>query len=81
MTDQWDPMVSPQARRAGDTIDDLNLQCQEGDDGELLLSWNSFHPLALEVLNHWTMDEWLDVLRDEAGRIIRLYGEEPPDLW
>ena len=64
-----------------DEVESLDFQCVEGDDGEMLLSWNFWHPLALEVLNHWTMDDWLDVLRDRAGRIIRLHGEEPTDLW
>lgn len=64
-----------------DALENLDFQCVEGADGEMLLSWNSVHPLATEVLNHWTMDDWLDVLRHEAGTIIRLYGEEPTDLW
>ena len=81
MTDAWDPMISPQARRATDEVESLDFQCVEGDDGEMLLSWNSYHPLAMEVLNHWTMDDWLGVLRDRAGTIIRLHGEEPTDLW
>lgn len=64
-----------------DPLDGLDFACVEQDNGDLVLTWNQHHPLALEELNHWTMEEWVDVLRDEAGRMIRLYGGEPVDLW
>lgn len=64
-----------------DLLDDLNFECVEKDNGDLLLTWNEYHPLALEHLNHWTMDDWMQILCDEADRVIRLFGDEPTDLW
>ena len=64
-----------------DLLDDLNFECVEKDNGDLLLTWNEYNPLAQEHLNHWTMDDWMQILRDEAGRMIRLHGGESVDLW
>ena len=63
------------------TIDDLNFECTELPNGDMQLTWDENHPLAMEVLNHWTLDDWMLVLREETGRLIRLWGDEPTDLW
>ena len=62
-------------------LDDLQLTTTEEPDGSLTIGWNEHHPLAVEVLNHWDRQDWIDVLRSEAGRVIRLYDDEPTDLW
>lgn len=64
-----------------DSLDDLQLATTEEPDGSLTISWNENHHLAQQVLNHWTEQDWIDMLTTEAGRVIRLYGDEPVDLW
>jgi len=64
-----------------DSLDDLQLDTTEEPDGSLTISWNEEHPLAVAVLNHWSEQDWIDMLMSEAGRVIRLYGDEPVDLW
>ena len=64
-----------------ESIDALQLDTTEADDGSLVITWNENHPAALEVLNHWSEQDWIDVFTSAAGRTLRLWGDEPTDLW
>ena len=64
-----------------DALDGLKFECIELPNGDMQLTWNEHHPLAMEVLNHWNLDDWMLVLREETGRLIATWGEEPVDLW
>lgn len=59
----------------------LDFKSYFDEEENLILEWNPDHPLAVEHFNNWSVDEWIDRLGTEANRVIRIYGDEPIDLW